>query len=101
MKMMIKLQSNLVTMDDEATVTFNVINESNGIATLLSLEITNSNTAIFINNLGMKEGSSNTRLFSIVNSNDSNSVNSILTITANGEIHIGGIINGAIDSLSD
>ena len=47
MKMMIKLQSNLVTMDDEATVTFNVINESNGIATLLSLEITNSNTEYF------------------------------------------------------
>ena len=39
--------SELATIDDEATVTFNVINESNGIATLLSLEITNSNTEYF------------------------------------------------------
>ena len=39
--------SELATIDDEATVTFNVINESNGIAALLSLEITNSNTEYF------------------------------------------------------
>ena len=39
--------SELATMDDEATVTFNVINESNGIAALLPLEITNSNTEYF------------------------------------------------------
>lgn len=39
--------SELATMDDEATVTFNVINESNGIAALLSLKITNSNTEYF------------------------------------------------------
>lgn len=39
--------SDLVTMDDVATATFNVINESNGIAALLSLEITNSNTEYF------------------------------------------------------
>lgn len=39
--------SDLATMDDVATATFNVINESNGIATLLSLEITNSNTEYF------------------------------------------------------
>lgn len=39
--------SGLATIDDEATVTFNVINESNGIAALLSLKITNSNTEYF------------------------------------------------------
>lgn len=39
--------SELATIDDEATVTFNVINESNGIAALLSLKITNSNTEYF------------------------------------------------------
>lgn len=60
-----------------------------------------SNTAIYINNLGTQEGSSNTRLLSVINSDKTNSMNNILTITANGKIHIGGEIDGQIDELTE
>jgi hypothetical protein len=68
-------------------------------------ELIDSNFAIYINNLGNDAvGATNTRLFSIVNDNDKttdNKINNAFTITANGNIYIGGTINSNLSNLKE
>ena len=68
-------------------------------------ETVDSKFAIYINNLGNESiGATNTRLFSIVNDNDKtsdNKINNAFTITANGNIYIGGTINSNLNNLKE
>lgn len=68
-----------------------------------SQQFQDSNTAVYINNLGTKKGEDNTRLFSIVNTenNSDTNINNVFTITADGKIYVNGTIESNINNLKE